>query len=88
MDVELKLTQVEVNFIYLLLKREPLVQTTTEEGLSTGDAYRHRVLVALLEKLPYRETTEEERGASYKEVGVTPIDAYLRPIMGGNGHQW
>jgi len=58
--IEVKLTQIELNFIRLLLEKEPLVQTVLEENMSTGELHRHRVLKALLEKLPpYRETTAD-----------------------------
>jgi len=77
----IELTQIELNIIRLLLEREPLAQAVLEENMSTGELYRHRVLKALLEKLPpYRETTAEEREASYKAVGVTPLDHFTRCI--------
>jgi hypothetical protein len=85
----IELTQVEVNMIRLALSVNPLVsQTTTEDGLSTGNRYQRRVLLAIIEKLPHRDTTKEEREASYKEVGVTPNDQFTRAIRSGDGFQW
>jgi hypothetical protein len=84
-----ELSQVEVNLIHLALNTNPLVQPmTTEEGMSTGEKYSRRVLLAILNKLSYRETTEEEREATYKEVGVTPNDQFTRAIRSGDGFQW
>jgi hypothetical protein len=87
-SMTIELTQVEVNFIRGLIQREPSVQRVLEDGMSTGDLYRHRVIVALLEKLPHRETTVEEREESYKEVGVTPNDQFTRAIRSSGGFQW
>jgi hypothetical protein len=85
----IELTQVEVNMIRLALRADPLVSpTTTDDGLSTGNLYARRVLLAILEKLPNRATTTEEREASYKEVGVTPNDQFTRAIRSGDGFQW
>ena len=84
----IELTQVEVNLIRLLLENDPLVKSVIEDGLSTGHLYTRRVLCVLLEKFPYRETTEEEREASYKEVGVAPNDQFTRAIKSGEGFQW
>lgn len=85
----IELTQVEVNMIRLTISANLLVSpSTTEEGLNTGDLYTRRVLLAILEKLPHRETTTEEREALYKQVGVTPNDRFTRAIRSGNGFQW
>jgi hypothetical protein len=85
----IELTQVEVNIILLALGANPLASPSiTEEGLSTGNLYQRRVLLAIIEKLPHRETTVEEREASYKEVGVKPNDVFTRAIRSGNGLQW
>jgi len=82
----IELSQVEVNVIYLALSANSLVQPMTiEDGMATGHRYTRRVLLAILNKLPYRDTTLEEREASYKEVGVTPNDHYLRAIQSGKG---
>ena len=82
------LSQVEVNLIRLFLENDPLVKSVIEDGLSTGQLYTHHVLCSLLEKLPYRETTEEEREASYKAVDVRPLDHYFHGIKSGEGFQW
>jgi hypothetical protein len=85
----IELTQVEVNMIHLALGANPLASPSiTEEGLSTGNLYERRVLLAIMEKLPYRESTEEDREASYKEVGVKPNDIFTRAIRDGKGLQW
>ena len=87
MNVEL--SQVELNMIRLALKQNPLMQPmVTEEALSTGRRYEYRLLHAILKKLPHRATTEEEREASYEEVGVTPNDQFARAIRSGEGFQW
>ncbi len=77
-----------MNFIRAAIKKEPLAQVVLEDGLSTGDLYRHRVMAGPLEKLPNRETTTEEREAAYKEVGVTPLDDFINGINNGSGFQW
>lgn len=79
--INIELTQVEVNFIRALLEKEPLVQVAIEDGLTTGECYTRRTLVALLDKFPYRKTTTAEREEAYKAVDVEPLDTFTRKIV-------
>jgi hypothetical protein len=47
--------------------------------MDTGGLHRRRVILSLLNKLPpTRDLTQEEREQSYRNVGVTPLEDYLR----------
>ena len=76
----IELTQIELNLIRNALHADPLVDPmTTEGGMDTRGLHRRRVTLSLLDKLPpFRELTQEEREQSYRNVGVTPLEHYLR----------